>query len=272
MRLADTNKTKTCLQVFVLLLLAPLCNNGLAATADGRWHAGIGDPTVFGWMTVALYGIVAIRCLYKAYGSHRYGGNYPYWLLLASFFLLLGINKQLDLQTWLTQTLRDVSIQHGWYEQRRGVQFSFIVVLGLGMLMVLISLRMFLMSAWSKYKLLWMGLALLCAFILIRAASFHHVDLAIGRTLFGVKMNVIIELSALCMILIGTYSKQTVSVFKTAKLSGINQIVQIEKAGDTARCPQCGKQSVATTVHDRKFKCRRCGFFFKVHVSGQALT
>ena len=50
----------------------------------------------------------------------------------------LGINKQLDLQSLLTQLLRDAAQFQGWYADRRHYQFAFVVaiaaagVLGVG--------------------------------------------------------------------------------------------------------------------------------------------
>lgn len=263
------HSTKTFLQVFVFfLVLMFLSLNSFAASADGRWELGIGDPTILGWTTVVIYLVVAIRCVFKAIASRSLGGNYHYWLILSLFFLMLGINKQLDLQSWLTQTLKDISIEHGWYAQRRGLQIAFVVTIGFGMLLATFSLRLFLVNIWHRHKLLWVGMIMLCGFVLIRAASFHHVDIAIGSSVLGIKLNVILEVSALLIILVGTYVKHQVSDYKMTRLSEINPIVQIDKEGDIARCPQCGKQAVATTLHNRKFKCRRCGFFYKIHVSG----
>jgi hypothetical protein len=41
----------------------------------------------------------------------------------------LGINKQLDLQTALTELGRVLALSQGWYEQRQVVQFWFIAAL-----------------------------------------------------------------------------------------------------------------------------------------------
>jgi hypothetical protein len=42
-------------------------------------------------------------------------------------FLALGINKQLDLQTALTELGRVLAYDQGWYEERQTVQVWFIV-------------------------------------------------------------------------------------------------------------------------------------------------
>ncbi len=150
--------------------------NVWAATSDGRWHVGIGDPTIFGWITVICFFLAVLVCANKAFNLKAAGEGYRFWLCLALFLLLLGINKQLDLQTWFTQTLRDSAHAHGWYEARRPLQALFILGLALGILLSLVSIRRFLAASWHRHKIAWIGVELLCAFVLMRAASFHHMD------------------------------------------------------------------------------------------------
>jgi len=37
---------------------------------NGKWIPGIGDPTIIGWITVAVYFIVALICLKAAFTSN----------------------------------------------------------------------------------------------------------------------------------------------------------------------------------------------------------
>jgi hypothetical protein len=68
-----------------------------------RWSPGIGDPTFFGWLTVALYLVTAYACwrvarqLRSANRDDR--SETAVWAAVAMMFVALGINKQLDLQT-----------------------------------------------------------------------------------------------------------------------------------------------------------------------------
>jgi len=231
----------------------------------------VGDPTIAGWLIFGTYILLVGRLAWKARISSLQGGSYNLWLLLAVLFLLLGINKQLDLQTWLLQTFKELSIQHGWYEQRRGLQIAFLVALATTMLISLISLRFFLLSMWHRYKLIWLGTMLLFGFIFMRAASFQHIDVALTSSIAGIPWHVVCEMIALFIILAGTFVKRPVSNHKVTRLSEINPIVEIAREGDVARCPQCGKQAVAMTLHERKFKCRRCGFMYRIHVPGHTL-
>lgn len=242
-----------------------------AATQDGRWHLGIGDPTVWGWLTVLAYLLAMARCFVKAKQDHLAGSPYQFWLYLGIFLLLLSINKQLDLQTWFSQVLRDLSLAHGWYEQRRILQFAFIVSIASVMLVLFVTLRIYLWNLWRSYKLVWSGLILLCVFILIRAASFHHIDILIRQTLLGLELNVLLENLALALIILGTYFHRQPSSFpptvpneKTLTNTGYYE-AQIE--GADVFCPRCATKAVAKAMHGRPFKCKYCAHKYLVYVN-----
>lgn len=242
-----------------------------AATQDGRWHLGIGDPTVWGWLTVLAYLLAMARCFVKAKQDHLAGSPYQFWLYLGIFLLLLSINKQLDLQTWFSQVLRDLSLAHGWYEQRRILQFAFIVSIASVMLVLFVTLRIYLWNLWRSYKLVWSGLILLCVFILIRAASFHHIDILIRHTLLGLELNVLLENLALALIILGTYFHRQPSSFpptvpneKTLTKTGYYE-AQIE--GADVFCPRCATKAVAKAMHGRPFKCKYCAHKYLVYVN-----
>lgn len=200
------------LRVIGLFFVIGLTPNQLAmaATTDGRWHPGIGDPTVFGWITVLFYAVAMCMSARLAFLQKNIGGRYHFWLYLALFLLLLGINKQLDLQTWFTETLREAALEQGWYDYRRPLQGLFIATLGLVMLGILMRLRHFLADAWRLYKVTWIGIALLFSFVLIRAASFHHMDVFIHHRMLGLKFNVLLEVGAILVIMAGISIKYQV--------------------------------------------------------------
>jgi hypothetical protein len=99
----------------------------------GHWSPGIGDPSVMGWVTVALYLVAAWLCFLCSRRSRvlaRRGSDARWeprlWGLFALFLLALGINKQLDLQSAFTEVMRVVAREQGWYEARRQYQYAFI--------------------------------------------------------------------------------------------------------------------------------------------------
>jgi hypothetical protein len=179
----------------------------LAFTADNQWQLGIGDPTVMGWVTVAAYfgaAILCWRCATNASSARRRGlaSAQPilFWSALASVLVLLGINKQLDLQTWFTLFAKRLALEQGWYENRRFAQGVFILVMclvglaGLGIAFWLTR------RAFPGSRLALLGMLFLGCFVLIRAASFHHVDQLIAFRLAGLKMNWILELGSILIV------------------------------------------------------------------------
>lgn len=194
-----------------------------------EWSPGIGDPTVMGWLTVVAYFVCAWLCL-RAFKSEKRGPDRPYrqaipallrvlrkhwpsppaparraalWLVLAFVLGALGINKQLDLQTLFTEIGRSMAFEGGWYESRRVVQAIFIaMVLGFGTLGVAL-LWWLTRGQLRDFRLTLFGFAVLVAFVVVRAASFHHMDLIIGADIAGVRVNWILELGGIGMVAAG---------------------------------------------------------------------
>jgi hypothetical protein len=92
----------------------------------GSWSPGIGDPTVAGWATTFLYfaTVVQIWRVMRRIDSASF--EYTVWWLLLVCMFALGVNKQLDLQTALTEIGRIVAHKQGWYDDRQEVQKMFI--------------------------------------------------------------------------------------------------------------------------------------------------
>jgi hypothetical protein len=168
--------------------------------AAGRWTPGLGDPTVMGWVTVAVYGVAAWLCWRVARHAHAEGGSWRLWATLAAVLLALGVNKQLDLQSLFTQVGRDLALAQGWYEQRRLMQGAFIGALAAAAIGLGWWLRTELRQ--RDQRLAALGLCFLMAFVVMRAASFHHMDLLIGFSIAGIKMNWVLELSGLVVIIV----------------------------------------------------------------------
>ena len=257
----------------LVFTLTILFQSGLAFAAydDGRWHAGIGDPTIFGWSTVAVYLVAVLCCIRQAHVVKMRGGGTKFWIFLAIFLLLLAINKQLDLQSWLTQTAKDSALANGWYEHREPVQIAFISIIGLSMLIVGVASRLYLISSWRHYPLAWLGILLLFSFILMRAASFHHFDILINRDILGIKINVILEIGAVLFIILATIFNKKLANPLTANTVTLKEYVEIAKEGDDVQCPRCGAQPLSKPVDGRLFKCRLCSYKYTVHLINRKL-
>ncbi|HSV69784.1 MAG TPA: hypothetical protein VLI72_06695, partial [Methylibium sp.] len=174
------------------------------AYVDGRWQLGIGDPTVVGWLTVAAYAGAAWMC----WRARRTPAATPasaarFWVLVAAVMLLLAFNKQLDLQGALTQFARDLALAEGWYRERRAVQLAFIGWVVLAGLMAGGYLVQLARPPSPGRGIALAGIALVIVFVLVRAASFHHVDLVLTETALGLRWNWILELSGIACVAAG---------------------------------------------------------------------
>ncbi len=174
-----------------------------------RWSPGIGDPTLVGWLTVLVYLAAAGLAFLRArdvFGAAGAAGAElkVFWLGLAVLLVLMAVNKQLDLQSALTVAGRCLAVEQGWYQTRRGVQVAFMLTLaGLG-LAAIAGLLWVMRRHLRSHRLVISGAGLLLLFVMLRASSFHHMDLFIHARLLGVKMNWLFELGALAMIIAGS--------------------------------------------------------------------
>ncbi|MEZ5734609.1 MAG: hypothetical protein R3E09_02195 [Novosphingobium sp.] len=115
--------------------------------------------------------------------------------MTAVLFVFLGVNKQIDLQALFTEVARIMAHEHHWYDERRYYQKIFIeALLGAAILIGLALIWGFRRSR-APVKIAIAGLACTGAFVVIRAASFHHVDLLLGDRLAGVRWNFILEVT-----------------------------------------------------------------------------
>ncbi|MEM9295979.1 MAG: hypothetical protein AAGA57_09270 [Planctomycetota bacterium] len=169
-----------------------------ASGGEGGWRPTIGDPTVMGWATLAAYLATAVLC-WKARAWARDKTEAKFWIVAAAVMLLLGVNKQLDLQTLGGGWVRDWAKDAGWYEDRRKYQALFVAgVAGVGVAAVTLAAWVT-FKRWKRLGLACLGLAATCAFVAIRAASFHKVDVMLGKTVGPLKVNVILELGGIVL-------------------------------------------------------------------------
>jgi hypothetical protein len=153
----------------------------------------INDDDWVPWVVVGAYALALLLAARAARGTAD-ADQRRFWWLVAAMLLLLGLNKQLDLQTQLTAVGRSLARGEGWYGARRAVQMLFIAVggvvaAGLGLWLVKLTAR-----AGPAVRLSLAGVFLLGAFVMRRAVSFHHVDVLLGICWAGVKIHVVLEL------------------------------------------------------------------------------
>lgn len=172
----------------------------LWACAHLRWSPGVGDPTVAAWITVGSYCLCALLAV-LILRRPRPPAERLFWCVILAVTILLGINKQLDLQILLTAIGRCISRDQGWYSERRAFQVEFIRVL-LATTVTLLIVAMWLMRRHLRRNALaLLGLGFTAGFVAIRAISFSHFDAFIySRTLLTLRFNFLLENAGLLLI------------------------------------------------------------------------
>jgi len=178
----------------------------------------IGDPRAGAWLIFFSYFAVSVLCA-RAFqvaliGSQlaadypnperrlkdrqaAYRASFRFWGLVIALFVFLGINKQIDLQTWMTEVGRQMATAQGWYEQRATVQMIFVLTVastGVVTLSVLLKLTRDLLP---RHILAFVGLAILAVFLVVRAVSFHDLEAALRSEIVGMRLSWYLELAGI---------------------------------------------------------------------------
>jgi hypothetical protein len=178
-----------------------------------QWRPGIGDPSFMGWFTVFSYHITAIICALVAINTQRIFSNSRaknqniFWWALAVTLFLLGINKQLDLQSLLIDIGRAILISQGWYEQRRTYKLFIALVMAFTGCVFMIFIGYTLRRTLRENWLVIIGTIFLLTFILVRAAPFPYFDKVLNWRPAGIRMNWILELAGIFSIGIAAVHK-----------------------------------------------------------------
>jgi len=145
------------------------------------WSLGFNDPTVLGWITTAGYLLATALSLRAMRIGKQKGASYArFWLILAAVLLLLGLNKQIDLQTLLQRTGSRIALESGWYEQRNLVRYGFVAVVAMGFLAGGFWLFATKHISLPLNPLLWLSIVLILVFVFIRASALDGVFRVIG--------------------------------------------------------------------------------------------
>lgn len=179
----------------------------------GNWSPGIGDPSVVGWLTVVLYVIAAsftwwLLREWKEPSTRTARHEHWFWRAFFVGLLVLGLNKQLDLQSALTEIGRIMADRQGWYADRHQIQMAFIAGISLiGLTLFTATLHMTWGAPAATIRALVGGNALL-VFVIIRAASFHHVDVLLRLSFSVLQLNWLLEMGALVVIIRSTWQRR----------------------------------------------------------------
>ena len=173
------------------------------------WHLGVGDPNALGWSITAGYLVTAVFCylrsrLHAGLGALRHA---RFWFMIGLFLLLIGFNKQLDLQTLFLQLAKAFTLEHGLYQYRHGLIIAFIgaLVLWGAASQVWLYSNMTRLRRPEKQALL--GLGILFVFIAARAAYFQHLIQIEHGALLAQRAYWLMEIAAIACISTAAYCR-----------------------------------------------------------------
>jgi hypothetical protein len=157
------------------------------------WTPGIGDPTVGGWVIAAAYAVAVLLCVICARRADAQSVQRRVWFGIGTVMSVIGINKQLDLQTWFTQTAREIATAGNWYEDRFRVQLAFVALVSAAGLIGLSMLWPTLRHSGAGLRIAVLGLVVTFAFILIRSTSVHEMDQLLRLQAGGLGLKWVLE-------------------------------------------------------------------------------
>jgi len=140
-----------------------------------EWRPEIGDPTVLGWSITIAYAATAWLC-WRASKRDTTPSVARFWTALAVGLALLCVNKQLDLQTLVTEIARNTAKEQGWYAHRRPVQVAAVLgclaIVAVAAALMFRALRGNLRRVWPALA----GVAVIGCYIAVRTTSLHELD------------------------------------------------------------------------------------------------
>jgi hypothetical protein len=168
----------------------------------GSWSPVVGDPTVAGLATTFLYFVTVVQVWRVMRQIESVSFECTVWRLLLVCIFALGVNKQLDLQTAFTEIGRIVTHKQGWYDDGQEVQKMFIASLCEAAAAGCVAIAVVAHHMPPSTRPAPCGIVVLTAFVLIRASSFHHVDILLSTRTIGLKVNWIIENGGILLLML----------------------------------------------------------------------
>jgi len=197
----------------------------LSLIIHGHPWPGIGDPTFTGWLITAAYLMSSVVCGIYAWCTDRSSpveqSRYHrlFWWGLCVVMLIMGINKQLDLQCLFIDVVKKMALSQGWYSQRRIFQMLFAACIAITGLILLAWLGWKLKWLWRQYGLALLGILLLITFVFLRVAPVHYMAKYPGWPSVMRFINSILELTGIGLIGISALLRITRGKEQAAEIS-----------------------------------------------------
>ena len=142
-----------------------------------------------------------------------------FWWGLCVVMLIMGINKQLDLQCLFIDVVKKMALSQGWYSQRRIFQMLFAACIAITGLILLAWLGWKLKWLWRQYGLALLGILLLITFVFLRVAPVHYMAKYPGWPSVMRFINSILELTGIGLIGISALLRITRGKEQAAEIS-----------------------------------------------------
>lgn len=173
-----------------------------------EWQSAVAAADLADWITVAAY-------LFAAFTSNRASqiawmrrkdSDKFFWQITAALLIFLGINELLDLQALLTSLGRAHAKAYGWYGEHRKVQYLFILALTFLAVLAGIATLLLTQQARISVRVALIGLGFIGVFVLMRAASFHHLDELLGKDAILFNWSFLLEFAGITVVAIASIS------------------------------------------------------------------
>lgn len=158
------------------------------------------------WITVAAYLLAAGMSWHAARWAYLRRERRPrlFWTGSAAALMFFGVNELLDLQMLLTDLARMHAQSNGWYEDRRPIQYAFVMALTVFGIMASLATMLFVRRMASSIKLAVVGYVFIGIFVLFRASSFHKLEQWLGSGYQAFNFGSIQEMAGIVVVAIAS--------------------------------------------------------------------
>lgn len=172
---------------------------------NGYWKVEKGDSSVMGWFITCYYLFVFILSFYliKKIAPHIKNKKYLwFWYGVIILIMMIGINKQLDIQMLLADYARLYAKMSGIFQNRKPFQhkiISLLATIGISIFFILIY------KLWHAPKITWfalIGFSILFSFPLIRLVSLHRIESLLYVSVLSIKVVDVLEIIGISIVFI----------------------------------------------------------------------
>lgn len=136
------------------------------------------DPTALAWGCALAYILAGVFCIWvgrrNRSGQRQPAADASLWVMLGAVLVLLGVNKEADLQTFVVHLGRAGAHFFGVYPYKNYIGAAFFVVVTLGCVVGLWRWRRRLQAFAGAHPVVIAGLALIGVYTLTRFATIVH--------------------------------------------------------------------------------------------------